>query len=91
MKNVDMPVLANLDTPRRVHIKKRPAAHPQGLFFATQKIYLDGVEKNPRSAPAHYLLLAKLEAYGFGHESLRFLHSYLSNRKQRVRVGSSLS
>ena len=51
MKNVDMPVLANLDTPRRVHLEKRPAAHPQGLFFATQKIYFDGVEKNPRSAP----------------------------------------
>ena len=39
----------------------------------------------------HDLLIAKLEAYGFGHKSLRFLHSYLSNRKQRVRIGSSLS
>ena len=39
----------------------------------------------------HDLLIAKLEAYGFGRKSLRFLHSYLSNRKQRVRIGSSLS
>ena len=39
----------------------------------------------------HDLLIAKLEAYGFGHKSLRFLHSYLSNIKQRVRIGSSLS
>ena len=51
MKNVDMPVLANLDPPRRVHLKKRPAAPAQGLFFAAQKNYFDGVEKNPRSAP----------------------------------------
>ena len=39
----------------------------------------------------HDLLIAKLEAYGLGKKSLRFLHSYLSNRKQRVRIGSSLS
>ena len=39
----------------------------------------------------HDLLIAKLAAYGFDSESLRFLYSYLSNRKQRVRVGSSLS
>ena len=54
MKNVDMPVLANLDPPRRVHLKKRPTAHPQGLFFAMLNIYLDGVEKNPRSAHGQY-------------------------------------
>ena len=59
MKNVDMPVLANLDTPRRVHLKKRPAAPPQGLFFAAQKNYFDGVEKNPRSAPAACFLYFK--------------------------------
>ena len=39
----------------------------------------------------HDLLIAKLEAYGFGHKSLRFLYSYLSNRKQRVHIGPSLS
>ena len=40
---------------------------------------------------SHELLIAKLEAYGFGKNSLRFLYSYLRNRKQRVRLGSSLS
>ena len=39
----------------------------------------------------HDILIAKLAAYGFDSESLRFLYSYLSNRKQRVRVGLSLS
>ena len=39
----------------------------------------------------HYLLIAKLEAFGFGRKSLHFLYSYLSNRKQRVHIGSSLS
>ena len=39
----------------------------------------------------HDLLIAKLSAYGFGTETLNLFHSYLSNRKHRVRVGSSLS
>ena len=39
----------------------------------------------------HDLLIAKLAAYGLDMRSLHFLHSYLSDRKQRVRVGSSLS
>ena len=39
----------------------------------------------------HDLLIAKLKAYGFGQHSLRFLHSYLSNRKHRVRISSSFS
>ena len=37
------------------------------------------------------LLIAKLAAYGLGYRSLRFLLSYLSNRKMRVRVGSTIS
>ena len=37
------------------------------------------------------LLLTKLEAYGFDLNSLNLIHSYLSNRKQRVKVGSSSS
>ena len=36
----------------------------------------------------HDLLLAKLEAYGFGKNTLRIFLSYLSNRKHRVRIGS---
>ena len=33
----------------------------------------------------------KVAAYGFGHYSLLLIHSYLSNRKQRVKVGSEFS
>ena len=39
----------------------------------------------------HDLLIAKLKAYGFGHHSLLLIHNYLSNRKQRVKVGSQCS
>ena len=39
----------------------------------------------------HDLLIAKMEAYGFGLKSLRFLSSYLSNRKHRVRISSYIS
>ena len=39
----------------------------------------------------HNLLLAKLSAYGLGKNSLKLLHSYLSGRKHRVRIGSHLS
>ena len=39
----------------------------------------------------HDLLIAKLAAYGLEYNSLKFLYSYLSNRKQRVRIGSALS
>ena len=39
----------------------------------------------------HDLLLAKLEAYGFGKKSLRFIYSYLTKRKQRVKIFSTFS
>ena len=39
----------------------------------------------------HDLLLAKMAAYGFGERSLRLFANYLSNRRQRVRIGSSIS
>ncbi len=35
------------------------------------------------------LLIAKLEAYGFGMICLRFIHSYLYGRQQRVKIGST--
>ena len=39
----------------------------------------------------HDLLIAKLHAYGFDLPSLKLINSYLSDRKQRVKIGSSYS
>ena len=39
----------------------------------------------------HDLIIPKLEAYGVGENSLRPIQNYLSQRQQRVKVGSSLS
>ena len=40
---------------------------------------------------AHNLLIAKLEAYGFSDTALRYIYSYLSNRKQCVRINNTFS
>ena len=39
----------------------------------------------------HDLLLAKLQAYGFSKESTRLFLSYLTNRTQRVKIGSTFN
>ena len=39
----------------------------------------------------HGLLIAKLNAYGFSAQSCTFIQSYLSNREQRVKLGSKHS
>ena len=39
----------------------------------------------------HDLLIAKLHAYGFDMKSLRFMHSYLNDRKQRVKIDNQYS
>ena len=39
----------------------------------------------------HDLLIAKLGAYGFETDALRYVKSYLTNRKQRVRVNKTIS
>ena len=39
----------------------------------------------------HDLIIAKFEAYGFDNISLKLFHSYFSNRKQRVKIGSAIS
>ena len=39
----------------------------------------------------HDLLIAKLDAYGVGIDSLKLIDSYLTDRKQRVNVGTSFS
>ena len=39
----------------------------------------------------HELLIAKLSAYGFSISALRLIHSYLNERKQRVKMNGSFS
>ena len=39
----------------------------------------------------HYLLIAKLEAYGLENDSLNFLLDYLIFKKQRTKVSSAYS
>ena len=39
----------------------------------------------------HDLIIAKLEAYGFGDGALKLIYDYLNDRKQRCKVGSSYS
>ena len=39
----------------------------------------------------HDLLIAKLHAYGFDTSSLKLIHSYLTNRYQRVKINNSFS
>ena len=39
----------------------------------------------------HELLIAKLDAYGFGYKALKLIHSYLTGRLQRVRINSKYS
>ena len=39
----------------------------------------------------HELLIAKLEAYGFDKDSLKFILSYLTDRKHRTKLNNSLS
>ena len=40
---------------------------------------------------SHDLMIAKLSAYGIDYFSLKFIDNYLTNRKQRCKVGSSYS
>ena len=39
----------------------------------------------------HDLIIAKLNAYGLDHDSLRLIRSYLSNRHQRIKLDSVFS
>ena len=39
----------------------------------------------------HGLLIAKLDAYGFGYNALKLIYSYLTGRLQRVRINSTYS
>ena len=37
----------------------------------------------------HDLLVAKFMSYGIGHQTASLIGNYLSNRKQRVKMGSN--
>ena len=39
----------------------------------------------------HELLIAKLYAYGFDNDALKFIYSYYKGRKQRTKINSSYS
>ena len=39
----------------------------------------------------HYLLIAKLHAYGLDMASLKLLHFYLTKRRQRVKINNTLA
>ena len=39
----------------------------------------------------HDLLIVKLDAYGVGIDSLKLIYSYLTDRKQMVKIGTSCS
>ena len=39
----------------------------------------------------HKLLIAKLHAYGFDNDALKFIYSYLKGRKERTKINSSNS
>ena len=51
---------------------------------------LMGLSKAYDSLP-HDLLIAKLDAYGLSHTSLKLILDYLSDRKHRVKIGSTTS
>ena len=40
---------------------------------------------------SHKLLIAKLKAYGFANNSLELISDYLSDRKQRTKIGERFS
>ena len=61
--------------------------HEQGLF--TTVFYAD--IKKAFDSVRHDRLLYKLASYGLDHDFLELLHSYLSNRYQRVRIDGMLS
>ena len=39
----------------------------------------------------HKVLVAKPNAYGFSEEKIRFIFSYLNNRKQRVKINKTFN
>ena len=54
-----------------------------GALFVDLSKVLDCLQRD--------LILAKLNAYGFGYKSLQLISSFLSNRKYRTKINSSLA
>ena len=54
-----------------------------GVVLTDLSIAFDCIHSN--------LIIAKLHAYGFGKRSLEFIHSYLTKRKQKIKVDSAFS
>ena len=58
------------------------------------KGFVDGVLMDSSKAfdtINHQLLLAKLHAYGLSQQALAIIFSYLSNRKQRIKINNVFS
>ena len=68
-------------------IEKSKKSLDQGGEYAT---LLTGLSKTFDCLPQD-LLIAKLHAYRFDKASLRLMHSYLTNRYQRVKINNSYS
>ena len=68
-------------------IEKWKAAVENGVVFA---VLLIDLSKSFDCIP-HDLIIAKLAAYSLDTNALNFIHNYLSNRKQRVKVNSAYS
>ena len=68
-------------------IEKWRKSHDEGGFFRAQLTDLSKVFDNL----PHELLVAKLHAYGVEIPSLKLLHSYLTKRKQRVKLNDTYS
>ena len=70
----------------RVTEKIRKTLDSKGVAGMTSKDLSKAFDCIP-----HDLLIAKLNAYGFGAESLRLIANYLSNRRQRVKISTTYS
>ena len=68
-------------------IEKLRNSMDQGKFF---EALLTDLSKTFDCLP-HELLAAKLSAYDFDNKSTRFLFDYLTNRKQRTKIGQVYS
>ena len=68
-------------------IEKRKESLDSGGIFGALLI---GVSKVFDCLP-HDLLIAKLHAYGLDMPSLKLLHSYLTKRRQRVKINNTYS